>query len=133
MTLSEFDRIEKSSRELERAVQLSKLEKCKTLEDYQKFTAKLKAQCQNHELQKKGDCKLTLSAEDLQAITDIIHKELYSSLDSVDSHLKGIESHLDNIESTIGNIKNCMDDTKSNMDKLVQWTEKVSIITNTSL
>ena len=65
---------------------------------------------------------MTLSAEDLQAIKD-----------SVDSHLKGIESHLDNIESTIGNIKNCMDDTKSNMHKLVQWTEKVSIITNTSL
>lgn len=75
---------------------------------------------------------MTLSAEDLQAITDIIHKELYSSLDSVDSHLKGIESHLDNIKSTIGNIKNCMDDTKSNMDKLVQWTEKVSTITNVS-
>ena len=81
----------------------------------------------------KEDCKLTLSAEDLQTITDIIHKELYFSLDSVDSHLKGIESHLDSIESTIGNIKNCMDDTKSNMHKLVQWTEKVSIITNTSL
>lgn len=48
MTLSEFDRIEELSRKLERAVQLSKLEECKTLEDYQKYTAKLKAQCQNH-------------------------------------------------------------------------------------
>lgn len=76
---------------------------------------------------------MTLSAEDLQAIADIIHKELYSSLDSVDSHLKGIESHLDNIELTIRNIKNCIDDTKSNMHKLMQWAEKVNFISNVSL
>lgn len=48
MTFSEFDRIEELSRKLERAVQLSKLEECKTLEDYQKFTAELKVQCQDN-------------------------------------------------------------------------------------
>ena len=45
MTLSQFDAIEELSRKLERAIQLSKLEECKTLEDFQKFTAELKAQC----------------------------------------------------------------------------------------
>lgn len=96
---------------------------------------------------KEQEQNMTLTQDDLQAIKELFDKSfseriisINAKLDRIDGHLDNMEGsldrmdgHLDKIDGHLDNLEEGVEDVRTKMNRLVEWTEKVSVITNVSL
>lgn len=89
---------------------------------------------------KEQEQNMTLTQEDLQAIKDLFDKSFSERIISINAKLDRIDGHLDNMEGSLNrmdghldNLEEGVEDIRTKINRLVEWTEKVSVITNVSL
>ena len=89
---------------------------------------------------KEQEQNMALTQDDLQAIKELFDKSfseriisINAKLDRIDRHLDNMEGSLDRIDGHLDNLEEGVEDIRIKMNRLVDWTEKVSVIANVSL
>lgn len=72
---------------------------------------------------------MMLSPEDLQAISAIMRSEL----EPVNKRLDNIESRLSNVESHLEEIDENLEELRTASNHLLEWAEKVGVITKVAI
>ena len=89
---------------------------------------------------KEQEQNMALTQDDLQAIKELFDKSfseriisINAKLDRIDRHLDNMEGSVDRIDGHLDNLEEGVEDIRIKMNRLVDWTEKVSVIANVSL